>query len=275
MMKKQGIYCIEHIDSGKKYIGSSMNILRRFIRHRGELKRDKHHCVYLQRAVNKYGIESFKFYIVEETFGKTIKELHSLEQNYIDTSTNLYNIGSVGGGDNLTNHPDREAIINCMSKTVNAHIASMSAEERKIIWGKSGQLNGRYKHGNSMKSVCPICKTNKMSPGAKSCKSCVVYDRKGKKNSFYGKKHSEDTLKKLRNNISWAKNLSPEDIPYTKIYEITYPDNTIKIVHGMKIIAEEFKTSIANVDYTIDRMKRNSLPTKRSRFYGIIIKEVI
>lgn len=223
--------------------------------------------MYLQRAVNKYGIESFIFFIVAETFGKTIKELHLIEQNYIDARTNLYNIGSVGGGDNITNHPNREEIINRMSETVNANISSMSIEERNIKWGKSGQLNGRYKHGKSMKSVCPICKTNNMSPGAKSCKSCVVYDRTGEKNSFYGKKHSEETIKKLKNNTSWAKNLKPEDIPYTKMYEITYPDGSSKQVHGLKAIAIEFETSIANVALTINRIMKGSMPTKRSRFY--------
>lgn len=271
-MKKQGIYCIEHIDSGKKYIGSSNNIRRRFMKHRYDLKYNKHHCVHLQRAVNKYGIESFSFYIMEETFNKTVKELHSLEKKYIDATINLYNVGSVGGGDNLTNHPDREDIIRRISGTINANLAAMTKEERKMKWGQSGQVNGRYKHGKSMKSMCPVCQTNKMSAGAKSCQSCVIYDRAGEKNSFYGKKHSAKTLTILRNNISWAKGLPPESIPYAKQYEITYPSGVSKKVYGLKAIASEFNVSIANVAMTIDRMTKGSLPTKRSCFYQHYIR---
>lgn len=103
---------------------------------------------------------------------------------------------------------------------------------------------------------------------------CQTYDRKGEKNSFYGKSHSEETLAILRNNESWAKGLSPEEIPYTKQYQITYPDGTTKTVHGLKAIATEFNTSIANVALTVERMARNSVPTKRSVFFQHSIKVI-
>lgn len=273
-MKKQGIYCIEHVESGKRYIGSSMNISRRFTRHRYQLKYNKHHCVYLQRAVNKYGLSEFKFYVVEETNFQSKEQLQALEQKYLDSNANLYNIGSVGGGDNLSSHPNKDAIIERITETVNANIAKMTTEERIEKWGRSGELNGRWKDGRCTKMLCPVCEINEKSSGSKTCKSCVTYDRCGKKNSFYGKSHSEETLKILRSKPSPNKGAEPEDQSYTKQYEITYPDGSSKIVYGMKIIANEFKSSIANVDYTIDRMKRNSLPTKRSRFYQHFIREV-
>jgi group I intron endonuclease len=272
MNKIQGIYCIEHIDSNKKYYGSSMDINKRFGSHRSNLKYNRHHCIYLQRAVNKYGIDAFKFYVVEETSFQSNNELYELEQKYIDNNSDVYNMGSAGGGDNISNHPNREDIIKRIKETRKSKIDSMTEEERKDKWGQSGELNGRWDNGGKSSKICGICNKVRISATANTCNKCRP--RTGSNNSFYGKTHSEETLSILRKNESWAKGLKPEDQSYTKKYEITYPDGSTKLVYGMKAIATEFNSSIANVDYTIDRMKRNSMPTKRSRFYNHIIKEL-
>lgn len=272
-MKKQGIYCIENIISGKKYYGSSMNISKRFSSHLSNLKCNRHHCIHLQRAANKYGIDSFKFYIVEETSFLNKRELYDLERKYIDGNIYGYNIGSVGGGDNLTNNPNKDDIIKRITQTLKNNISLMTKEERKEKWGRSGESNYNYKDGES-KKMCPVCHNVNINRHANSCMKCQTYDRFGTKNPFYGKTHSQETIHKLKQNIPWTKDAKPEDQSYTKRYEITYPDGSTKLVYGMKAIAIEFNSSIANVDYTIDRMKRNSLPTKRSRFYEHLIKEV-
>lgn len=275
-MKKQGIYCIENVVNGKKYVGSSMNINKRFTIHRSSLKHNRHHCVYLQRAVNKYGIDGFKFYIIEETNFATKDELQSLEQVYLDSHDNLYNVGSVGGGDNLTKHPDKEDIIRRRTETASKKLEHLTEEERtKRFEHTKGSSNGNWKHGGRMKVICPVCNVNKKSAGAKTCMGCQTYDRKGEKNSFYGKSHSEETLAILRNNESWVKGLKPEEIPYTKQYEITYPDGTTKTVYGLKAIATEFNTSITNVALTVERMAKNSTPTKRSIFFQHKIKVIL
>lgn len=271
-MKKQGIYCIEHVKSGKKYYGSSMNISKRFRDHKSGLRHNHHHCIYLQRAVSKYGLNEFKFYIVEETNFQTKEELYALEQTYIDNNIDGYNIGSAGGGDNLSNHPDKEVIIKKRTETMLKNLAKLTEEERaKRFEHSKGSSNGRWLGGISTK-MCPVCQLIKISGGAKTCMSCQTYDRSGSKNSFHGKTHSEETLAILRSKTPWTKVALPEDQSYTKQYEIIYPDGTSKKVYGMKIISTEFKTSIANVALTIERMSRNSLPTKRSRFYQHLIR---
>jgi rubredoxin len=224
--------------------------------------------------VNKYGIDGFKFYIIEETNFATKDELQSLEQVYIDSNDNLYNIGSVGGGDNLSNHPNRNDIVLRRSKTLRDKAEELTEEERKEKWGQSGETNGRWKDGKSSK-LCPVCNSKKIAGTSKTCMGCQTYDRKGEKNSFYGKSHSEETLAILRNNESWVKGLKPEEIPYTKQYEITYPDGTTKTVYGLKAIATEFNTSIVNVALTIGRMAKNSIPTKRSMFFQHKIKVIV
>lgn len=65
---KSGIYCIEHTDSGKKYIGKSKHINHRLSQHKCDMKksvRSPDFNRYLWHAAQKYGISAFKFWVVE------------------------------------------------------------------------------------------------------------------------------------------------------------------------------------------------------------------
>ena len=87
--KKVGIYCIHNTVSGKKYIGSSINIGQRLSNHRSQLRGNYHENIYLQNAYNKYGEEVFTTYVVmycEE------KDLLINEQHYITNLNAEYNI---------------------------------------------------------------------------------------------------------------------------------------------------------------------------------------
>lgn len=64
--KKSGIYIITNQINGKIYIGSSKNIKQRWQKHKAILRKNEHHNIVLQNAVNKYGLVSFKFDILEE-----------------------------------------------------------------------------------------------------------------------------------------------------------------------------------------------------------------
>jgi group I intron endonuclease len=57
----QGVYAITNISTGARYIGSSNNIASRLSQHLAMLKKGKHHSIYLQRAWDKYGENSFLF----------------------------------------------------------------------------------------------------------------------------------------------------------------------------------------------------------------------
>lgn len=60
-----GIYCIKNIANGKIYIGSAVNLRKRWNEHRRTLRLGSHHSPTMQRAWNKYGEHSFQFSILE------------------------------------------------------------------------------------------------------------------------------------------------------------------------------------------------------------------
>ena len=66
MEKKSGIYKILNIINNKIYIGSAVNIDRRWSEHKSLLTNNKHHSKYLQNSFNKYGTENFLFEVVEK-----------------------------------------------------------------------------------------------------------------------------------------------------------------------------------------------------------------
>ena len=62
----QYLYEIKNIINNKRYIGRTCNPDTRKKRHFRELEKNKHHCIFLQRAFNKYGKDDFEFSILKE-----------------------------------------------------------------------------------------------------------------------------------------------------------------------------------------------------------------
>lgn len=89
-----GIYKIWFHDR-KLYVGSSVELKRRLIVHKSELKRNIHDNIHLQRAYNKHGESELKTEIIEFcTPEKTIER----EQFYIEKyKGSLYNICMTAG----------------------------------------------------------------------------------------------------------------------------------------------------------------------------------
>lgn len=83
-----GIYSICHVASGKRYIGASGDITRRWARHRNLLRSNKHHSRQLQNAWNKRGESAFEFSVLEYCDGAKLQER---EQHYLDQNP-AYNV---------------------------------------------------------------------------------------------------------------------------------------------------------------------------------------
>jgi group I intron endonuclease len=78
-----GIYQIKNKVNGKIYIGSSVNIDKRWKYHRYYLNKNEHHNVLLQRSWNLYGESNFEFEIIEQFDDPAL--LLEREQHYLDT----------------------------------------------------------------------------------------------------------------------------------------------------------------------------------------------
>lgn len=94
-----GIYKIINKINGKMYIGSAVDIQKRWIKHKSDLRKNKHHSKKLQNSWNKYGEQNFIFEIVEEC-EKNKDLLLSKESYYFilyDTVKNGYNCAIKAG----------------------------------------------------------------------------------------------------------------------------------------------------------------------------------
>lgn len=162
--------------------------------HWRSLKQNKHHNQYLQSSYNKHGENNFVFEILE--YIDNIEELFMYEQKYIDKLQPAYNIGSVGGGDNISKHPDNLGFREKQSKINKQRYAKMTPKQKEdISTNLKGDKNPNWRGGTS-KKYCPNCH-NEMNVYAKACIKCT--DKTGANNSFYGKHHTEETKNKLRN----------------------------------------------------------------------------
>ena len=59
-----GIYQIINLDNRKAYIGSAVNLDKRWRGHKYELRKNEHHSPYLQNAWDKYGEDAFEFNVL-------------------------------------------------------------------------------------------------------------------------------------------------------------------------------------------------------------------
>lgn len=58
---RSGVYVIRHVASGRRYVGSAVNIGKRWKEHLRGLSTGKHHSRFLQRAWDKHGQAAFAF----------------------------------------------------------------------------------------------------------------------------------------------------------------------------------------------------------------------
>lgn len=208
------IYMLYNKINGKRYIGSTSDLFKRIVRHFRELNKNCHHSIYLQRAWNKYLPESFDYCVLEFIFCKD--DLLPQEEKWINFICPEYNIGSIGGGDNISNHPDREKILDRNIKTLRNWWKKMTADQKEEYIKQKcfGENNPNWKGGIS-NPVCPSCGNN-MSPLATLCRNCA-FD--GEKNPFYGKKHNEKTKRILSQKRMGVK---PSNSVRVKINNIIY-----------------------------------------------------
>lgn len=158
--KTSGIYKIENIINNKVYIGSSVCIEDRWIKHKTDLSSGKSCSIKLQNSYNKYGKENFIFSIIEECVKENLIER---EQFYIDY------------------YRSYEQGYNCCPIAGNTLGVSPSEETRiKIRESMTGDKNHFFGKKHTEES-----------------KSKMRESHTGQESSFKGKKHTEESKRKM------------------------------------------------------------------------------
>lgn len=106
-MKIKGIYKITTKHNNKYYIGSSVDIYKRWNDHLHKMSCQKHANSFLQNVYNKYGVEDFEFSIIKEMQNSSNEEIRKEEQKILDKifkedKENIYNLASHANGGNST-----------------------------------------------------------------------------------------------------------------------------------------------------------------------------
>lgn len=91
-VKLNGVYLIKHIKSGKFYVGSTVDLQTRVIKHKTDLARGKHPNMFLQKAYNSHKQMEYYLYITE-----TRDQAYDLEQEFLDkyhSTGEIFNIAT-------------------------------------------------------------------------------------------------------------------------------------------------------------------------------------
>ena len=97
------IYMITNIITNERYIGQTRDYQRRVWQHKSAAKKGSH--LKISKAIAKYGIEHFKFDVLEEC---SLEALNAKERYYISELKPEYNVCAGGTGPNGLHLTDEE-----------------------------------------------------------------------------------------------------------------------------------------------------------------------
>ena len=220
-MDKSGVYKITNEITGRFYIGSSIHVEQRFYTHKKELRANEHINPILQSSWNKHGEKSFSFRVIEECVPS---ECLSREQHYLDLLQPYKNVGynigkTANGGDNFTNHPDKEEL----------------REKMKIWYG--GEGNGMFGKIHTLDSLV------KLKSAAKGRFSLQWFiERNGEELGMQKYQERRQTLASRKINYKYDNGLKGK----TRVVESTRGVSVSKGRAALKGRKEKFLVDISN-----------------------------
>lgn len=193
---KSGIYKITCLKNNKIYIGSAVNLEKRWKRHLGELRSGKHHNIILLNAFKRYGEANFVFEIIESV---DRDELVLKENEYLlrlsPFGKNGFNISKESRGANYEHNPNKDLISKKISKSkTGKNLSSIHKEQISKTLKKYYFENSHKNKGKNFNEIYGKEKANKIKEKiSKNNKT-----KGGKLNPFFGKTHTKEVRKKIK-----------------------------------------------------------------------------
>lgn len=159
MKKISGIYSITNLVNNKKYIGQSINIHDRWIRHKYQLNTNSHDNIVLQRAWNKYGKNSFKFEIILECIKSQLKLNEKIQVEKIAVSKR-YNISKDYNNLVGKNNPFYGKKHTSTTKQKLSIIAKQRTGSKNANYGNNYSKKTKIKAGHNKKTKLTIKQVN-------------------------------------------------------------------------------------------------------------------
>lgn len=145
---RSGLYAIVHQSSGRRYVGQSINIGRRWQEHRARVKSGVHGSKALAADWLRDGEQAFRLEVIVESADKA--ELKRLERALLATAENFYNEsgpGATGRKPGYKHTPEaveKMRAVNLGKPKSTAHRAAISAARRGKKFPKhAAALRGR------------------------------------------------------------------------------------------------------------------------------------
>ncbi len=146
--KVSGIYCILNKITAKTYIGSGVNVNKRYVHHKIGLTNKKHFNKLLQRAWNKYGADAFEFMVLEIVTDVAL--LLEREQYWIDLTQSSnpnfgYNLSPTAGSILGLKYSDEVRAKMSASMTVERRAKLSKAITGKILGPRPDEVKAKIK----------------------------------------------------------------------------------------------------------------------------------
>lgn len=217
------IYEIRNISNNKVYIGQAIDFYKRWVGHKNKLKNKKHENPHLQMSWDKYGEDNFSHSVVEKCLVDELNDLETKWINFYDSRNPKkgYNLDSGGKKGHKISEETREKLSKARKgktvsdETKNKISLALSGENNHNFGKKmTDYVKQKIKEGRIGKDITEETRS-KMSEKRKGIKLSDETRKKmslatsGEKNPMFGKKHSLETLEKLRS-ISTGKKHTQE-----------------------------------------------------------------
>lgn len=245
MEKIVGVYLIENRLNGKIYVVSSLNVKRRLMTHVNKLTKNKHHSDKLQMDWDIYGLDSFKFEVLEEV--DNTDELDKREQYWI-----TYYRSSSDDGYNVKSKATRKKTIPDESRQKSSESAKARIFTEEMLEISKNNLKRAMPTPEGIKKTSDKLRGRKRPEEVKEKirsklqgREVSEETRKKLSESSKGKKHTEEAKKNMseahknRPHLGYGSKLREEDVV---IIKTLLRDNL-----PVKIIADKFHLDVSYV----------------------------